>query len=384
MKGSVYRRGKVWWFKVELGYDDEGRRIRHQQGGFRTKAEAEIAKAAVITRFTEGTYVSPSTETVRGFLVDEWLPAIKSTIRESTYGSYEMNVRKHILPSMGHMRLQAVTPRTLNELYSQLLREGRSDGRGGLSPKSVRNVHILLRRALGDAVKWGLAQRNPAQFATPPKLSRQRELTTWTADQLRTFLAFIQDHHLYAAWRLAASTGMRRGEVLGLRWADIDFDQSRLAVRQTVITVDYQIRYSEPKTDRARRSIALDAATLAALRAHKTSQTKTRLKVGAAYADNDLVFPRLEGTPIHPDLFSQTFDRKVAASGLPRIRFHDLRHTHATLALQAGIHPKVVSERLGHASVSFTLDTYSHAIPAMQAEAAEVIARLIAEQEPWT
>ena len=176
---------------------------------------------------------------------------------------------------------------------------------------------------------------------------------------------------------LAASTGMRRGEVLGVRWQDIDFDRRRVAIRQTIISIDYRVEIGEPKTARGRRSVALDSGTVTALRAHRVKQNQLKLMLGEAWQDNDLVFCRDDGTPVHPDRFTQMFDKHVRDSGLPRIRLHDLRHTHATLALAAGIHPKVVSERLGHSTVAFTMDVYSHAIPSMEAEAAETIANLV-------
>lgn len=380
MRGSVYRRkdSKRWWFKVELGADEAGKRQRIQQGGFRTRKEADTALASAITRLQENSYVAPAKTTFGTFLRDEWLPAIEPTIQASTLSSYRMNINKHVIPGLGGMKLQAITPKALNTFYAGLLASGRVNGKGGLSPKTVRNIHVIVRRALGDAVRWGTAQRNAAQFASPPKLSAsRREMKTWTAEQLRAFLDYASDHDYHPAFYLSANTGMRRGEILGLRWGDIDFEANRLSVRQTVITVDYEIRVGGPKTERGRRSIALDSKTVAVLKAHAKRQKKDRLALAEHYQDHDLVFPRADGRPLHPDLFSQMFDRAVASSGLPRVRLHDLRHTHATLALAAGVHPKVVSERLGHSSVSFTLDVYSHAIPAMQEDAAEKVAGLV-------
>jgi integrase len=239
---------------------------------------------------------------------------------------------------------------------------------------------VVLRKALGDALRWKLVVRNVAADADPPKLraAGRVELRTWSAPELRAFLKHVAHDRLYAAWLLAANTGMRRGEVLGLRWDDVDLDRARLSVRQTLLSVDYKLEFSTPKTPRGRRSIALDSGTVAALRGHRRLQTEEKLAIGpGAYADQGLVFAGEDGAPIHPVLFSQMFDRHVRDATLPTIRLHDLRHTHATIALQAGVHPKVVSERLGHATVAFTLDTYSHAIPAMQEDAAETIARLV-------
>jgi integrase len=171
--------------------------------------------------------------------------------------------------------------------------------------------------------------------------------------------------------------GMRRGELLGLRWRDLDLDAGRAQIVQTLIEGSGAPRLSTPKTDHGRRSVALDPATVAALRAHRKGQAAEQLAVGPGYEDNGLVFSREDGAPIWPRTFSRTFDRHVQAAELPSIRLHDLRHTHATLALQAGVHPKVVSERLGHANIGITLDTYSHAVPAMQEDAAARVAALL-------
>jgi integrase len=290
-------------------------------------------------------------------------------------------VENHVVPNVGSTQLQALTATSLNKLYAHLLAQGKRNGTGGLSPKTVRNVHVLIHKALEDAVRWSHLARNVAEYADPPK-SRARSasglhLHTWKADELVAFLNSVSDHRLYAAFLLAATTGMRRGEVLGLRWSDIDFDHNRVSVCRSLVSVNYQISISDPKTPRSRRAIAIDETTAQVLRAHKVKQAEDRLASEGDYQDQDLVFAGDDGAPIHPDSFTNAFDALVKKSGLPRIRLHDLRHTHATLALQAGIHPKVVSERLGHASVSITLDTYSHAVPSLQEQAAETVANLL-------
>lgn len=380
MRGTVFKRSKSWAFAVEVSRSEDGQRTRHQKAGFATKREAQQAMNEVLHQLGTGNYVEPVRLTLSAFLRDQWLPAIKASVRPSTFDSYRMTVEKHIAPAFGGTKIQQITPAKLNAFYADLLSKGRADGKGGLSPKSVRNCHVILRKALGDAVKWSLIPRNPAAFAEPPKLrdSGDREMKTWTPQEVGAFLELAQADRLYAAWHLAASTGMRRGEILGLGWSDVDLDAGQVSVRQTLITVNYELQFSTPKTAKGRRSIALDKGTVAALRAWKKQQLEERFAIGSAYQDNGLVFSRVDGSPTHPDLFSQTFDRMVAKSDLPRIRLHDLRHSHATTALKAGVHPKVVSERLGHATVAFTLDRYSHAVPGMQEDAAEKIAALIA------
>ena len=303
-------------------------------------------------------------------------------MRPSTFDSYARNVELHVVRHIGPTSLQKLSPGHLNSLYAKLLIEGRADGRGGLSRASVRYVHAILHRALGDAVKWALIVRNPCEAAEPPRPDRsQTRMRVWTASELRRFIAFTEDDRLHAAWVLASTTGMRRGEVLGLRWADVDLTEARLSVRQTLVSVAYEVRVSAPKTKKARRSIALDALTVRALRAHRVRQAEERLALGDGYEDGDLVFAEPDGRHIHPDGFGKAFKRHAIDAGLPVIRLHDLRHTHATLALQAGIHPKVVSERLGHSTVSMTLDTYSEVLPALQHEAAERVAELLFAEE---
>ncbi|NLE78607.1 MAG: site-specific integrase, partial [Rhodococcus sp.] len=202
-------------------------------------------------------------------------------------------------------------------------------------------------------------------------------MKVWTAEQLRDFLAGITEHRMYPTIYLAASTGMRRGEVLGIRWEDIDLDGLRLSVRNSVLNVAYAIEISEVKTDTSRRTVDLEPRTVGVLKAWRRTQLEERVALGIRPADDSLVFADPDGTPIHPDLYSQTFDRLVAAADVPRIRLHDLRHTHATILLKEGVPAKVVSERLGHANVAFTMSVYQFILPGMQADAAHIFSNTV-------
>jgi integrase len=237
---------------------------------------------------------------------------------------------------------------------------------------------MVVRRALKDAVKWGRLARNPADAADPPRVGQagRPESITWTADQLRTFLEGARGSRYWTAYLVLATTGLRRGEALGLRWADLDLDAGRASIRQTVIAVKHTPLLGTPKTAKGRRTITLDGGTVAALREHRKNQAVERLLMGSGWRDNDLVFCHVDGTMLHPERFTRSFREAVQRLGLPAIRLHDLRHGWATLALQAGVHPKVVQERLGHATVNITLDTYSHVVAGLHEDAAEQVAAL--------
>ena len=364
MRGHVRKRGKMWAVVVDVGRDANGKRKQKWHSGFKRRKEADDALAKILGQVGTGTYVESSKLTVQGFLQDEWLPAMKPSLRASTFESYAMIVEQRIVPAVGSERLQQLNAARLNTLYASLL-EGDNDRRP-LSARSVRYTHAVLRHALADAVKWNRLAHNVADSAEPPsaRAAKAKTMATWDRDQLRRFLAAVADDRLAALWRLAAMTGMRRGELLGLTWADIDLDAGRA-------------RITEAKTDAGRRSVALDPETVAALRAHRKAQAAERLALGPAYTDTDRVFCQADGSELWAQSVSRTFQRLSKRAELPVIRFHDLRHTHATLALQADVHPEVVRERLGHSSIAITLDVYSHAVPAMQEDAATTVAALI-------
>lgn len=364
----------TWGFVVDVAPVGAPRRQR-RGGGYTTKAEATAAMNELQTRIAGGTFVEPSRQTVAAYL-EEWLAGVRGEVRGGTWRSYRDAVTHHIAPRIGDLPLQALTRNRVRALYQELATSGRVRGGTGLSPKTVHNVHLALRKALGDAVADRLIPANPADAAHRLPTARA-EMTTWSGAELARFLAAVRDDPRFALWRLAATTGLRRGEVLGLRWRELDLEAGRLRVTQQRVRGADGLGFGAPKTAKGRRSVALDPTTVAAMRAHRVRQNEERLAFGPGYQDADLVFARADGSPEDPDAISQAFERLERRVGLPRIRFHDLRHTHATLALAAGIHPKVVQERLGHSSITVTLDTYSHAIPAMQEDAATRIAALV-------
>ncbi len=381
-RGSIRQSVNGTWFFVVDITQPGGERRQTRRRGFTTRRGAQRELTRVLTSVDDRAYVEPKRQTVAAFLSETWLPAIEHTIKPSTFESYRRNVRLHVSGrAIGRRRLQQLGPADLNALYALLL--AGDDEHRPLSPRSVAYVATILHRALRDAVRWHALVRNPADAADPPRPSGKPEMKTWKAGELATFLGGIEDDRLAGAWWLLATTGMRRGEVLGLRWADIDLDAGRLTIIRTLITTDVQrtgepgMAWGTPKTGKGRRQIALDPTTVSALRAHRSRQLQERLAAGGAYQDGDLVCCLEDGRPLHPKTFSYYFGRHVRRLGLPKIRLHDLRHTHATLALRAGVHPRVVQERLGHANVSITLDTYSHVDLDMQAMAAARVAALV-------
>ena len=377
--GHIRKRGQSWTAYYFV-HDAAGQRKQRSKGGFHTKKVAQAFLTTALAGVNAGTYIEPTRLTLGEYLIDRWLPAKRASIRPSTWDNYHRYIENHIVPALGSVLLQRLTADQLDRLYADKLAGGRGDGRtGGLAPKTVRHLHTILHKALHDAERKHLVPRNVANAADPPRLRQPGsvEMKTWTAVELRSFLDGVSGHRLAAAWTLAATTGMRRGEVLGLRWQDVDLDRGRLAVRQTVLSVAYEVVLGTPKTTRGRRSIALDPFTVTVLRAHQQKQEAERLSMGSGYDEMGLVFPRPDGTPIHPDYFTKAFDRAVARLALPRIRLHDLRHSHATLGLAAGVQPKVMSDRLGHSTVAFTQDVYMHVIPKMEEEAAAKVADLI-------
>jgi len=380
-RGSVKQaENGTWYFIVDIGANGERKQTRRR--GFSTRKTAQAELTRLLGSLEQQTYVAPKRQTLATFLTETWLPAIEHTIKPGTFESYRRNVRLHVAERpIGRRQLQQVEPSDLNALYAALLRG--DDEHRALAARSVAYIATILHRAFRDAVRWQALSRNPADSADPPRPTGGPEMQTWTGAQLRRFLDHVEGDRLAGAWWLLANTGMRRGEVLGLRWADVDLDGGLLRITRTLITTDVQrkgspgMAWGTPKTAKGRRTVALDPTTVAALRQHRARQLQERLALGEGYADEDLVVAGPAGSPLHPKAISYYFTRESKRAELPRIRLHDLRHTHATLALRAGVHARVVQERLGHANVSITLDTYSHVDLSMQAAAAAQVAALV-------
>lgn len=383
-RGSVKQADNGTWYFIldvptlELGANGKPKRKQERKRGFPTRRAAQAALTEKLNSVATQTYVAPKRQTLGAFITETWLPAIKPRVKQSTYESYERVARLHTRERpIGMMQLQDVDGAALNAHYAILL--AGDDKHLPLSRKTTRYCGTVLHQVFRDAIKWRYLMVNPSDQSDKPKPSASPEMTTWKPEQLLTFLQGACEHRMMGAFWLLGTTGMRRGEALGLKWADIDLDAGLLAIRRTLVdqNVAPSWRWESTKTRSSMRTIALDDALVEALRAHRAKQNAERLALGAGWVDMDLVNPGPTGAPIPPRRLTEQFNRLSARLELPHIRLHDLRHTYATLALGAGIHPKIVQERLGHSKISVTMDTYSHVDIDMQADAAAKISRLI-------
>lgn len=378
MKGTVRKprtAGGTWSYRIDTGLDDRGRRRQREVGGFRTKKEAQAALNDALSGSQRGTYVAPSRTTVRQFL-DEWHEGAKTELGVTAWTNYGQIIRRNIQPYLGTKRLTDLSPLDVKRWHGKLLEGGRMDG-GPLSVASVKLAHRILHRALADAVRWNLIAVNPATGVRAPR-GEPTEMTVWTADEAKRFLDAMAEDRLIALWTVALHTGLRRGELAGLRWTDIDLKSATLTVAQQRTTANHQVVITTPKA-KSQRQLLLAPATVAALRAHLHRQRQERLALGPAWTDSGYVFVDEAGTEYHPHRFTKMFEDAVKRAGVPRIRLHDTRHTMATLALEAGVHPKVVQEQLGHSAIAVTLDTYSHVPQAVRRDSADKIAGLFGD-----
>lgn len=378
-QGSIKRdeTGK-WLFIIDLP-SVNGKRSQMKRRGFATKKLAAEAMAIVVADQSRGSFIRPKRGTVETY-IGEWLAAKSPALKPSTAATYTSFLKTYVTPYIGGLEMSKVDGGTLNTLYALLLADGRtgqSGRRGGLSPKTVRNVHGMLHRAFADAVKWRRLAVNPCDSADQPR-KNEPEMMIWTGEQMRVFRDSVADDRLSGVWRLLLTSGMRRGELLGIRWSDLDLTSASLTIRQTMTMVGGLAERGTPKTRAGSRTIALDRGTLAALKTWKKQQASERLLMGAGWRGGvDLVVTEPDGSAVHPEVFSRRFKAQAKTAGLPIVRFHDARHSYATAALKAGVPVKVLSQRLGHADVSVTLRIYAHVMPGDDEAAADLAATAI-------
>jgi integrase len=369
MKGHIRERSPGHWAIILDVRDPQTGKRRRKWHSFKgTKREAQIESARLIASIQGGTYLEPSKTTLMQFL-DRWLDHMRSQISLKSHARYSELARKNIAPLLGSVVLTKLRPAQISAAYSKALTEGRRNGTGGLSPQTVTHMHRVLKQALGQAVKWELLTRNPADAVDPPKSDRGM-MRTYDLDQTAELIEAFRPTRMLVPALLAVLCGMRRGEVAALRWKNVDLSTGQLAILESAEQVGSKVRYKTPKNGKG-RTIAMSGHLVQELRAHRLRQAEELLKVGMRLSDDTFVVAQADGSPLQPDTLTQDWVRKIADTSLPRIRFHDLRHAHATHLLASGIHPKVASERLGHSKIGITLDLYSHVLPGMQEDAAE-------------
>ncbi len=375
MQGHVARKRDRYYAVIYEGLDPvtgKERRSWHPAGTDRTEAAALVARLAAER---DGRNDEVRSLTFGAYLTHHWLPAKRLELRVSTHRSYVHKTQRHILPVLGRKRLRRLRPEDLERLYNSMLQP--KDGTRALAPKTVYEVHLIIRGALDQALRRGLVTRNVALAASAPKLRAipKPEQKTWTADELQAFLRAAAGHRLFPALWLSANTGMRRSELLGLKWSDLDVAKKRLSINRGLVAVGYELHESRGKTDNSRRCIDLDQTTLAVLAGWRTLQAAEFAAVGID--DPGWMFTSASGGPVHPHSISQTFDRIVRRAPVPVIPFHGLRHTHASLLIANDVDAKVASERLGHSEFVFTVQSYQHTFPGMHTDAARVIEALL-------
>ncbi len=380
-EGSIIqRKDGRWQGSIQTGYDPETGRPRRKY--FYGKGQKEVLQKMrkIIPEVQAGTYREPSKLTVAEWFTTWLNDYMKTSLRPTTWESYRYQVDGHIIPALGHLRLPQLQTAQIQRLYNEKLAGGRLDGKpGGLSPKSVKYIHTVIHSALEQARKEGMIKINPAGAVKLPQQEKP-EIKYLSAAEAAIFLATAKDSKHFAAFFLALNTGMRRGELLGLRWQDLDLAACQLTVKQGLVRVSGQgLVFQEPKTKLSNRVINIGPAVVQVLKEHKKKQAEARLMAGGAYDEKglDLVFANELGEPICPRAFTRVFERLIKKAGLD-VTFHGLRHTFATIALEQGVDVKTIQETLGHHSAAFTMDVYSSVTAKMKKEAADRVGDLLA------
>ena len=357
-EGSIFQR-KDGRYVAQVRLENGKKKQRY----FQTEREANQALRKMLHEKERGTLPTGPNQMLKVYL-EQWLEQVfkLSVIRTGTYYTYRAIINKHIVPSLGHVSLQKLTPQQIQAFYTKKLDEG-------LSAKTVSHFHTVLHKALEQAVKWNLMVRNVCDLVTPPT-SKSHEMKPLTPEQAQRLLEVAGKHKLEALLTLAITTGMRRGELLALHWQDIDFSEGCLYVRRTISRIGkFGLVVSEPKTEKSKRKIALPLIVLVVLKQQQENRLALREKAGVEWKENDIVFCNRYGGYIEPANLFTDFKRLLRLAELPNIRFHDLRHSAASFLAKLNVHPKIVQELLGHSNISTTLDIYSHMFPSTHQEA---------------
>lgn len=342
--------------------------------------EAKALRDKIMTEHRQGTYIAPTQLLLKDYLT-EWIGAYKFNLKPTTHDSYVSFINNHIIPEIGDIIVTRLRPSHLRKLYAQKLTGGRMDGKeGGLSPRSVKYIHTIILLALNHAMQDEIISRNVATLVDPPRQEKP-QIKYWTWEQAKKFITATKNDRYYMFYLIALSTGMARGEVLGLRWQDIDWERRTLSVRQTIVnTNDGPIIQASAKTENRERTLDVTPALLAKIRGHRKKQAAEylALQITPSKEKSDLVLTASTGNHVMPSTIDKCLERAIkkynnlkdAENHLPELTTHGLRHTYATHLLEENTHSKVVQERLGHASIRITMDTYSHVVPRLQKEVA--------------
>ena len=367
MRGHIVQRSKnkgTWSIKIALGKDNTGK-YKYQwytvQG---SKRDAEKRLSELLHQLDTGAYITPGKATVTEYL-ERWLKEYAwPNLAPRTAEGYEQIVRHYFIPQLGTTVMANLKPGHLQKFYSQELDRG-------LNPQTVRHHHTMIHKALQDAIEWGLLVRNVAEAIKPPRAQRH-EMQAWSENELSQFLEAAKDSQYYELFYLALFTGMRRSELLALRWQDIDLILGQVFVNRSLHQLrDGSYVFTQPKSAQSRRTIALSPSVVMVLKEYHDKRFIDCVMLGTTFEDTALVFSTFDGNPLRPNTITRAWTNLATRAGVKRIRLHDARHTHASIMLKQGIHPKIVQERLGHASIQITLDTYSHVAPGLQESAAK-------------
>lgn len=378
MRGTIrkrtYKSGTIKWrVRLMVPVGEKGRKKRISKT-FDTKREAEQYRTEINHQIDRGTFFTPSNIALSDFL-DRWeRDYAESNLSPTTLTRYRQLIETRINPALGHLPISGISIQTIQDFYYEQRTNGKINGKGGLSPNTVRQLHYLLRGAFERAVEWRLLENNPFRRVSPPKKQSQKTSIQYLdTHQVIEFLKTAAEYGTYyPLYHLAVLTGLRRSEILGLRWKDIDFIQRQANIKQALVYgEDREPITKAPKTNGSTRTVALTHEVTRLLKKWKKMQEDKRRNMGSVWENPEYVVTNETGGFIYPSNIIRNFKKMLEGAELPEIRFQDLRHTHATLMLKQGEHPKIVKERLGHDSVSTTLDTYSHVLPNLQEEAAQ-------------
>ncbi|WP_152048249.1 site-specific integrase [Aureimonas psammosilenae] len=371
MKGHIRERspGK-WAIILDVPDPETGKRRRKWHSFAGTKRQAQEECARLVTALKSGGYIEPTKTTLAQFL-ETWLEHEKSSVSPKTLERYGELARKNIGPLLGSVALSKLKTQAIDAAWTKALKSGRRDGKGGLAPRTVHHMRRVLIKALNQAVTWEILPKNPAAASKPPKVER-KAMSAYEADTTADLLDHVRESRIFVPVLLAVLCGLRRGEIVALRWKNVDLKNKRLAVVETAEQIKGEVRAKETKSGLS-RVVDLSTTVVDELRRHRAAQAEEQLRLGIRPDEKSFVVAQIDGRPIQPRSLTHEWIRIIGKTPLERIRFHDLRHSHATQMLAAGVHPKVAQERLGHSTIAITLDTYSHVMPGMGANAAEQV-----------